>query len=125
MQSPNYHKSHGAEIAYQPLLRDRRKAKGYGRYLTGVDGKLIDQFATLHAKIECPVFLIWGEDDPTFPLEQARRMTSGFQHYAGLHVVKKTKLLPHEERLDRVLDALYSHFGKDNCGQREFEHHDC
>jgi haloalkane dehalogenase len=44
-----------------------------------------------------PVQLIWGEDDPFFPLAGARRMLAQFAGGARLEVIPRAKLFAHED----------------------------
>ena len=68
------------------------------KYLHGLDWKLIDNLARKeHKQIKIPVKLIWGENDPTFPLEVGRILEKEFANCPGLAVIPDTKLLPHEE----------------------------
>ena len=52
-----------------------------------------------------PVQLVWGEDDPFFPVAQAREMVATFPN-ARLHVVPNSKLFVHEERPQEVAEAM-------------------
>lgn len=52
----------------------------------------------VHAKIEAPIHLFWGEKDTEyFPLEQARAMASQFKRRGEFKVVPNGKLFVHEE----------------------------
>jgi pimeloyl-ACP methyl ester carboxylesterase len=51
------------------------------------------------------VLLVWGADDPTFPLERARGMVSQLAHCRGLVPIRGARLLVHEERPAEVADA--------------------
>jgi pimeloyl-ACP methyl ester carboxylesterase len=95
-----FHEQFVAPIAHSTTRRD-----GIRRYLLGAQWSPVDQLRTLHARITIPVRLIWGTEDPTFPIEHARPMLDQLPH-ADLVEIPGAKLLPHEERPDAVLDAL-------------------
>lgn len=54
-----------------------------------------------------PVQLVWGQDDPFFPVERAREMVATFPD-ARLHVVPNAKLFCHEEKPAEVAEAMLS-----------------
>jgi haloalkane dehalogenase len=98
----------------QPLLEDARRLEGAMRYLSiGLDFDLIDALPQIHARIESPVHMIWGKDDPTFSIAGARRMVREFPHCTGLTEIEKGKLLAHEEFPEQVARAALRSFGKD------------
>ena len=86
----------------QPMVESKRKLEGQMRYLRGIDWKLIDGLKDEHRKISAPTFFIWGEDDPTFPVERAREMIGQLPNCRGLETVPKAKLFVHEERPEAV-----------------------
>lgn len=59
----------------------------------------------VHARLDVPVQLVWGERDPFFPVAWAREMVGGFPD-ARLHVVEGARLFAHEERPEEVARAL-------------------
>ncbi|MEM9070253.1 MAG: alpha/beta hydrolase [Myxococcota bacterium] len=82
---------------------DRRWAAGsLGR---NFDPAYVLQLTDVHAKIDAPVQLVWGEGDPFFPLEQTREMLSTFPD-AKLTVIPDTKLFVHEEAPALVAKAM-------------------
>ena len=99
------------DLFIDPLIRNHRRGVGYAHYLRGVNWAENDAFATLHGQIACPVALIWGRLDPTFPYELARRMTEQFPNPAGFEVIDKSRLLPHEEQPEAVVTALRDFLG--------------
>jgi pimeloyl-ACP methyl ester carboxylesterase len=88
----------------QPLLDSPRRLEGVLRYLGGLTWPFVDALAEHHRRIQIPAQLLWGEDDPTFPVALARKMAAQFPD-ATLVAVPRTKLLLHEERPEAVLDA--------------------
>jgi pimeloyl-ACP methyl ester carboxylesterase len=86
----------------RPMVEDKRRLEGQMRYLRGIDWKLIDSLREGHKKITAPTLLIWGEDDPTFPVERAREMIGQLPNCRGLETVPRAKLFVHEERPEAV-----------------------
>ena len=67
------------------------------RYLRGATWEAVDALERLHARLTMPVELVWGADDPTFPLPLARAMLPQLPD-ARLVEVPGARLLVHEER---------------------------
>ena len=89
----------------QPLLSDERRLEGMKHYLLGIHWPTIDALATRHAEIREPALLIWGEDDPTFPLPRAEQMLPQFND-VKLVTIPNAKVAPHEERPAEVIRAV-------------------
>jgi haloalkane dehalogenase len=85
------------EHVVEPLLRSPERMEGMARYLTGLTWEPVDALATEHARLTMPVLLLWGADDPTFPLSQARTMLRQIAD-ARLVEIPGAKLLVHEEK---------------------------
>lgn len=81
-----------------PLLASPARIEGVQRYLRGVDWALVDRLGEINASVRCPVRLVWGADDPTFPIEHARRMAPQFPASAGIAEIPHARFLVHEER---------------------------
>jgi haloalkane dehalogenase len=94
------------DLLLKPMLADKLKISGQTRYLMGIDWKLVDALKIDHAKITAPVLLVWGEDDPVFPVEEARPMATQLGNCAGFVTVPGGKLFVHEEKPDAVLQIL-------------------
>jgi len=97
------------ELVVQPLLDSPRLMEGQARALRGIEWPIMDAMAESHQKITAPVLLIWGEDDPTFPIQSARKMAAQFPNCRGVQTVSKAKLLVYEEAPIEVA-ALLSEF---------------
>ncbi len=87
-----------ATLFVEPLLTSPRAAAGQLALVRQFDWSVIDDMAATHAKITAPVLLIWGVDDPWFPLARARRMVDQFPGGAELVEMPDGKLFIHEER---------------------------
>jgi pimeloyl-ACP methyl ester carboxylesterase len=88
-----------------PLIASPRRLEGVKRYLWGIDWQLVDGLAARHASIAQPVLLIWGADDPTFPVALARPMAKQIPTCRGLVEIPGARLLVHEEKPDEVARA--------------------
>ena len=94
----------------EPLLRSTHRMEGMARYLRGLEWGPVDALAQAHASLAMPVELIWGADDPTFPIEQARRMTKQLPD-ARLVEIPGACLLVHEEKPADVARAALDFLG--------------
>jgi pimeloyl-ACP methyl ester carboxylesterase len=97
------------EHVVAPLLRDPRRLQGLRTSLLELKWPVVDALAQEHAKLTLPVHLIWGADDPTFPIANARAMLPQFPR-ASLTEIRGAKLLAHEERPDEVSRAALQFF---------------
>jgi pimeloyl-ACP methyl ester carboxylesterase len=93
------------EFFLQPLHRDRSHLAATMRLLRSFDRKYVDELVALHAQIDVPVVMVWGEHDRFFPVAWARDMVRTFPH-AHLTVVPNAGLFAHEERPVEVAAAL-------------------
>jgi len=91
-----------------PYIESARRTDGMARYLTGLYWDSVDALRQRHAELRMPVLLVWGEDDPTFPIALAREMAEQFADCRGLIAIPRAKLLPHEERPEAVAEAVVS-----------------
>ena len=98
------------EHVIQPLLRSALRMEGMARYLRGLQWGPVDALEQAHARITMPVQLIWGADDPTFPVEYARRMVKQLPD-ARLVEIPGGRLLVHEEKPAEVARAALDFLG--------------
>ena len=63
--------------------------------------------------------IIWGENDKIFPVEIAETMSKQFNANSQFIKISKTKLMPHEEKPEQILDYVIPFFlnNKHNWGQ--------
>jgi len=94
----------------EPLIRSARRRDGMRRYLIGAKWAAVDALARDHARLTMPVRLIWGVDDPTFPIGLAKRMTAQFPR-ADLVGIPGARLLAHEEKPREVARAVVDFLG--------------
>ncbi len=87
-------------------LRDRPERLDAGiRLLRSFDESLVTDLGAIHRRIDVPVRLVWGDQDPFFPLAWAEEMVATFPD-ADLEVVRGAALFSHEERPAEVAAAL-------------------
>ena len=79
-------------------------------YLRGAQWKPVDALEQEHARLTMPVQLVWGADDPTFPVEYARKMVTQFPD-ARLVEIAGARLLVHEEKPAEVARATLDFLG--------------
>lgn len=89
-----------------PLLASSQRMQGSLRYLRGIGWDVVDGLREMHTRLHMPVQLLWGTDDPTFPLELGRAMASQFPTPAEFVPIPGAALLPHEEQPALVLRPL-------------------
>ena len=94
-----------------PYIESARRTDGMARYLTGLHWNTVDGLRQKHAELRMPVMLVWGEDDPTFPIALAREMALQFMPKAQLVSVPNAKLLVHEERPEEVAREVLTFLG--------------
>jgi haloalkane dehalogenase len=95
-----------------PLLASRRRIEGLLRYLRGIDWEMVDRMAVDHARITQPVLLLWGADDPTFPLAEGERLARQLPD-CELIPVPGARLLVHEEKPEIVAERTIEFFGRE------------
>ncbi len=95
-----------------PLIDSARRLEGQIRYARGIHWAQLDALAEGHRQIPGPVLLIWGDQDPFFPVARAREMIPQFAQCAGLVEIPGTKLLPHEEKPAEVLRHVFDFFAR-------------
>lgn len=93
----------------EPLRTSPRRLEGLQRYLVGATWEPVDALAHEHARLAMPVRLIWGADDPTFPLPLAHAMVGQFPN-ADLTEIPSARLLVHEEKPAEVAAAALHFF---------------
>ena len=94
------------EFFLQPLHTSDRHLDAAIRLLKSFDvDRHVGTLGALHNQISVPVQLVWGDQDPFFPLDWARDMVATFPD-ARLEVIEGAGLFSHEERPAEVAAAL-------------------
>lgn len=94
------------ELFLRPLHDDPDRQWGAGEFGRNFDLDLFGELTACHRRITVPVQLVWGADDPFFPVERARRMLPEFGGPADLEVIDHAKLFVHEEFPERTATAI-------------------
>lgn len=87
-------------------VNDKASYDGYMGYLRGIDWDLIDSLNDVHQKLQCPVHFVWGKEDQTFPLKEARRMAANIPTCESFTEIDNACFLLHEERPKLVASAI-------------------
>ena len=93
------------EFFLRPLHDIPARRDAAVRLLRSFDTQYVRDLAAVHRRIGVPVRLVWGDQDPFFPLKWAQEMVGTFPN-ASLHVVEGAGLFAHEERSAEVAQAL-------------------
>jgi pimeloyl-ACP methyl ester carboxylesterase len=94
------------EFFLRPLNRDRARLDAAIRVLRSFDiARHVETLGDIHARLDMPVHLVWGDQDPFFPLPTAREEVATFPN-ASLSVIPGAGLFSHEERPADVAAAL-------------------
>jgi pimeloyl-ACP methyl ester carboxylesterase len=88
------------DVLVRPLIESRRAMLGQLTLARNIDWNLIDDLASVHARISAPVCLIWGARDRFFPITKAREMVGGFAGGAELIAIERAKLFAHEDHAE-------------------------
>ena len=86
------------DLFVAPLLASDERIRGQIQYLRGIDWALVDGMRAEHAQITIPTLLIWGADDPIFPVAEARAMARQLPDCRGFATISDAKLFVHEEK---------------------------
>lgn len=89
-----------------PLISSSKRIDGVSHYLSGIDWKVVDSMKVRHGEISQPVLLVWGVNDPVFPVELAHGMVEQFKNFWGFVEIARARVLPHEEKPGEVVAAV-------------------
>ena len=93
------------EFFLTPLHESRLHRDAAVKLLRSFDMRHVTDLADIHRRIDVPVQLVWGDQDPFFPVERAKAMVAGFPD-ARIEVIEGAGLFSHEERPTEVAQAL-------------------
>ena len=93
------------EFFFEPLHEIPARRDAAVKVLRSFDRHHVTDLAGIHARIDVPVQLVWGAEDPFFPVDRARAMVDGFPD-ARIEVLEGAGLFSHEERPADVARAL-------------------
>ncbi len=89
----------GAMLA--DLLDDPDVTRSQMTLIKNFDTDVVNGLAEVHGRLTMPSLLIWGEDDPFFPVDKARAMTAQFAGPTTFDTVPDARLFVHEEHPER------------------------
>ena len=91
------------EILYKPSQRKNSK-EAFRGFINLFD----DYLATdLFKKINAPIQLIWGENDPWESLKEAREWSENYNNIKSLNVIKGAGHCPHDENPEETNNLIY------------------
>ncbi|MEM9490983.1 MAG: alpha/beta hydrolase [Myxococcota bacterium] len=93
------------EFFLAPLRDNRERRWAAGQLARSFDPRYVNELAEIHTRITAPITLVWGENDPFFPLAWTREMAETYPN-VSLQVVPNAKLFVHEERPAEVAEAM-------------------
>jgi haloalkane dehalogenase len=97
-------------------LRTPRGIEGARRFLRAFDYSAVDALPEVHRRIRAPVHLIWGEDDPTFPVALLGDLTCTMPTLAGVRRLRG-KLLVHDEQPAAYAAAIRNALTPERCAE--------
>lgn len=93
------------EFFLEPLHTNAAVSEAAIKVLQSFDLKLVDDLPSVHRRIDVPVKLVWGDQDPFFPVAGAKEMLGTFPN-ASLDIIEGAGLFSHEEMPAKVAEAL-------------------
>lgn len=94
----------------RPLLTDRHYLDAQLGLLRHLDASEVERLRDVHAKIRVPVRLVWGTDDPIFPIAKARAMQSQFAGRVDWVEIPGARAFHHEDHADHFAAQVREHF---------------
>lgn len=95
---PSYLDGDFHDLFVAPLLSSPRARAAQLSLLRTIHSSDVERLVDAHARISAPVQLVWGTDDPFFPIDKARGMLEQFAGPARLDPIEGGKLFAHEDR---------------------------
>jgi pimeloyl-ACP methyl ester carboxylesterase len=89
-----------------PILADKDAVAALTKVIRGFSLDDIDALEDVHPNLSMPVLLVWGEDDPFFPVEKARAMVEQFAGPTDFVAIPKGKLFVHEEHPEQLAGLI-------------------
>lgn len=94
-----------AEFVFDPLHDDPAALEAAVRVLKSFEMDYVRALPEIHGRIDVPVKLVWGAEDPFFPVDRARSMVDEFPN-SSIDVIDGAGLFSHEEAPAAVAAAL-------------------
>ena len=93
------------EFFFRPLHEIPARRNAAAALLKSFQMSDVTGLTDVHRRLDVPVQLVWGDQDPFFPIARAREMVHEFQD-AQLAVLEDVGLFSHEESPAAVAEAL-------------------
>lgn len=93
------------EFFLEPMHHNARHRQATMRLARSFDMALVDELRDVQRRIDVPVRLVWGDQDPFFPIERVRGVVADFPN-ADLIEIAGAGLFCHEEAAADVAKAL-------------------
>jgi haloalkane dehalogenase len=94
---PAYVDGDFGDLFVKPLIASKQVFAGHLALVESFDFDLLDTLSSVHAKIRVPTLLVWGPEDPFFPVAKAKAMVAQFGGPAELVEIPGGKLFVHED----------------------------
>jgi haloalkane dehalogenase len=99
-EDPRFADGEFHDLFVRPLIESPRAMAGAMALLRNADHRTLAGLEGVHRDIRVPVQLVWGTDDPWFPLAKARVMAHQFGGPTEVVEIPGGKLFVHEERAE-------------------------
>ncbi|HEU0302235.1 MAG TPA: alpha/beta hydrolase [Longimicrobium sp.] len=93
------------EHTIDPLVKSSRALHGQVLILRGINWEAVDRLEEIHPQLRVPTLVVWGTDDPYFPMEEGRKVAAQIPG-ARLVEIPGTRLLLHEEKPGEIARAV-------------------
>ncbi len=94
----------------KPLLGDGRYFDAQLGLLRNLDVREVERLREAHGRISAPLRLVWGTDDPIFPIAKARAMRSQFAGRVDWEEIPGARAFHHEDHADHFASQVRDHF---------------
>ena len=92
------------DLFVRPLVEDEAVARAQLAPLRQLHAGTMAALVAAHPRITVPVLLIWGTEDPFFPVGLARKMSPQFGGPVTFETIEGAKVFPHEDRADEFVE---------------------
>ncbi|WP_394830581.1 alpha/beta hydrolase [Pendulispora rubella] len=91
------------DLFVRPLIDSHEATAGQMLLAKYLDFGVVEGLVHVHRRILAPTLLVWGTEDPFFPIDKARNMVSQFGGGAELRAIQGASLYCHEDRAAEFL----------------------
>lgn len=92
------------DLFVRPIIESESVARAQLAPLGQLHAGTMAALEAAHPRITAPVLFVWGTEDPFFPIDLARKMTSQLGGPVTFATIEGAKVFPHEDRADEVTD---------------------